>query len=236
MKLIKLFFLGILFLINYFSFGQSNKIDIGFEGSPSISSIRGNDLLKEYQKITIGFTSGLFFQLNINEPFSLRTNIAFEKKRILISVYATDEYGNTGNLRTYGNFDYIIVPLLFKGTYGQKIKYFANVGPYIGVLLKQTMVTKLLTNKNFEQDDTHTYKPYDYGVTCGIGILYPLKKNLSISFELRENLGLYDILKPSDLYIEKDEIKTNSINFLFGISYHLCEKQKEQINLNEQNE
>jgi len=50
-------------------------------------------------------------------------------------------------------------------------------------------------------------------------MLVPLKNKFAISFEIRNNLGLINVLKHPD--INNEAIKTNSTNLLIGFTYKL---------------
>ena len=68
---IKSLFLG-LFLLTVLgtTYGQTNKFDIGIEGSPSLIFLRGNDIIDNLHKPTMGFSGGLFFQYNFKKIVS----------------------------------------------------------------------------------------------------------------------------------------------------------------------
>ena len=200
------------------SYGQTTRFETGIEGSPSLISLRGNDIIDQFQNPTIGFSGGLFFQYNFNKIISLRTNLAFERKGSTSKTQAIDEFGSSlGNVRTNTNFDYLTLPLLVRATFGKRILFFANTGPYIGFLLKQTSVSRGAKIPKKVLDTTHFEKGNDFGVSAGLGLIVPIKQNIAFSFEVRNNLGLYNV---SAGYVsEGGTIKTNSTNFLFSLAY-----------------
>ena len=141
MKRIILFFLTILSVSSIYS--QQNKIDIGLEGSPSVTYLRGNNFAKDNHYPYIGFSGGLFFQYDFQKTFSLRTNIAFERKGSLTDIIITDKNGvPIGQFAPPNNFDYLTLPILLRATLGRKVKYFVNAGAFSGYLIKQTIVLK----------------------------------------------------------------------------------------------
>jgi hypothetical protein len=218
---IKSLFLGLLFLtVGEASFGQRNIFDIGIEGSPTLTFLRGNDFIDNNHKPTMGFTSGLFFQYNFKKIISLRTNTAFERKGSVLTFQATDILGNPiGEITTNTNFDYLTLPILVRATFGKKIQYFVNAGPYFGYLIKQTFISKGDNIPTTTDDNTSLYKRFDIGISTGFGLSVPIKTKFAFSFEVRNNLGLYNT---SDVPVINDgTIKTNSTNFLLGFTYKL---------------
>jgi hypothetical protein len=221
---IKSLFFG-LFLLTFLgtTYGQTNKFNIGVEGSPSLIFLRGNDIIDNLHKPTIGFYSGLFFQYNFKKIVSLRTNIAFERKGSVLSSQATDINGNPlGEFTTYTNFDYLTLPILVRATFGKKVEFFVNAGPYFGYLIKQTFVSK---GENFPttiSDNKSLDKQFDTGITTGLGLSVPIKTKFSFSFEIRNNLGLYNISAVP--LVNNGTIKTNSTNFLLGFTYKLGQR------------
>ncbi|BBE20684.1 hypothetical protein AQPE_4878 [Aquipluma nitroreducens] len=200
------------------TYGQTNKFEFGIEGGPSLISLRGNDIIDQYQNPTIGFSGGPFFQYNFKKIISLRTNLAFERKGSTAKTQAFDEYGNSlGNVRTNSNFDYLTLPILVRATFGKRILFFVNTGPYIGFLLKETSVSKGDKVPKKVMDFTSLQKRNDFGVSAGLGLLVPFKQNIAFSFELRNNLGVYNV--DAGHVINGGQIKTNSTNFLFGFVY-----------------
>jgi len=205
------------------TYGQTNKFDIGVEGSPSLTFLRGNDFIDNNHKPTIGFYGGLFFQYNFKKVVSLRTNIAFERKGSILKSEATDINGNPlGEITTNTNFDYLTFPILARATFGKKVQYFINAGPYFGYLIKQTFVSKGDNIPTTTSDNTSLDKRFDTGISTGLGLSVPIKTNFAFSFEVRNNLGLYNVSAVP--IVNNGTIKTNSTNFLLGFTYKLGQR------------
>lgn len=192
---------------------ELNKFNIGLEGSPSIIFQRGNAF--SGADASIGFSGGLFFQYNFQKKLSLRTNLNFERKGFRITSLINDINGNPiGQGTDHFNFDYLIIPVLLRTTLGKKAIFFVNAGVYGGYLIKATV-----TYRDFSQTDfTQGINPFDLGMTAGLGFAVPIKKKYLLSFELRNNTGLYNIDKPSANY--SPVLKTNSINLLMGVAFN----------------
>lgn len=203
---------------------QTNKIDIGTEAGFSLASLRGNENIDNYNDTRIGYSGGLFVQYNFRKIISVRTGGYFERKGSSTDILFTDISGNIiGTVKGKHNFDYLAVPLLIRATFGQKLNYFVNAGPYVGFLMKKTEYTEAFQNiPETTSDQTDIYKKTETGLSFGLGLSYTLKEKFALSFELRNNLGLTDT---SDLpVINNGVIKTNAINFLFGFSYKLGQR------------
>jgi hypothetical protein len=211
-----LVFILLLFLQNVH--GQNTRFETGIECGPGIIALRGNDIIKQYQDLSIGFTGSIFFQYNFHKILSFRTNLAFERKGSVTDAILTDLEGNQlGNVRIHSNFDYLTIPFLLKAGFGGKIHWYAQAGPFIGFLVKATSVSIGEEIDTHTSNETSLYKRFDIGFTSGIGLSVPIKEKMSASFEIRNNHGLYNISAKS--VVNNGTIKTNSFCFLFGIAY-----------------
>ncbi len=203
-----------------FTFGQTNKFEVGLELGPSLKSLRGNDILdKNNNDLSFGFSSGLTFQYNFPKLVSIRTNISFERKGFTAQRSATEQNRNQiGEITFHSNFDYLIIPILGRLTFGKRINFFVNAGSYIGYLIKQTDVTESFGKyPKTENDNTANYKRTDLGIITGLGARFPIKNKLFLSLEIRNNFGLTNISSVS--VMNDGSIKTNSTNLLIGIEY-----------------
>lgn len=219
MKNTKSLFIALFLLTATTLSAQTNRFSLGIEGGPSLVSLWGNEMLRKNHKPGMSFSSGLFFQYNISKLISLRTNISFERKGSKQTIGITDENGNSlGNGVFRTNMDYLTIPLLVRATAGEKLKYFINAGPYFGYLLEQTVVLKTDNFPKMTLGDDMQIIAHDLGLTTGLGVSIPLKTTFSLSFELRNNLGLINL---SEVPVYREgSIKTNSTNFLFAFAYN----------------
>jgi hypothetical protein len=199
------------------SYGQTNKFESGIEGSPSLIMLKGNDYFYYRNNPTIGYSARLFFQYNFKKIISLRTNLAFERKGSIVNSQSFDEYGNSfGSLQTKSKFDYLTIPLLVRATFGKRVLFFANAGPYLGYLLNQTDISKGENVPKTKTDNTSSFKRFDFGVSAGFGLLVPIEQNFALSFEARDNVGYYNISK---VPVNRGSIETVATNFLFSFVY-----------------
>lgn len=207
--------IGLLFTTSL-SHSQKNKFEIGLEGGPSLIRLFGNSYLNSSQKLDLGFAVGLGFQYNINPFFSLRTQLGFERKGSKMNIDLIDNFGNLiSQGTTHYQINYLNIPILGRANFGQKIKFFVQLGPYFGVKLGEAFVTKNSQGFQGAFHDNSTLKKIDLGFTTGLGLSIPIKEKFAVSIEARNNLGLFNISNNSG----NNQIKTNTSNLLAGFSY-----------------
>lgn len=215
-------FIFLLLLCSNVQLFSQYKIEIGAEGSINRSSLRGNDFLALYHEPAIAYSGGLTFQYNFSKLIALRTGIAFERKSSVVpkgSYFDPTVIGTSYSERF--NFDYLTLPVLLRATFGRKVRFFTNAGPFLAYLLKQNSVIDDpdIIASNRETDNTKYYNRYDFGISFGAGAQFPLRERFALSLEIRNNLGLVDI---SEVPVVKNgTIKTNSTQLLLGIVYKL---------------
>ncbi len=188
------------------TFGQTNRVAIGFETGSSLVLLYQNNV---FDDLAWGFSSGLAFQYNSTNHTSIGTGISLERKVFTVHATLTDISGKElGEMTFHPTYDYLTIPLLVRQTLGKKNNYFVNAGPYLGYLINQT-------NVSLPQPETN--KRFDLGLITGFGMLFPVDKNLFLSLELRNNLELVG----SDYIPEVNghTPKTNATFLLFGIGY-----------------
>ncbi|MBC6995200.1 PorT family protein [Lewinella lacunae] len=153
----------------------------------------------------------------------MRTNVAFERKGSVLTSQTTDINGNPlGEITVNTNFNYLTLPILLRATFGKKFHYFINAGPYFGYLIKQNFVSQ---GDNFPvttSDNTSLIKRFDTGISTGLGLSVPIKTAFAFSFEVRNNLGLYNVSAVP--VANMGTIKTNSTNLLLGFTYKLGQR------------
>ena len=205
------------------SFAQNNGISIGIEGGPNRSSFWGNDFIKQQKTLEkpTFFSAGATFEYTFTELLSLKTSLGFERKGVKSEAQVMDATGyKTGVFKWHSRHDYLILPLLAKVSLGKKPTFFANAGPYVGYLLKETVVSEDHELRPGTSTDLTEYnKRLDMGMTIGLGTGIPVSATTSLTLELRHNLGLYNTSKVP--VYNNGEVRTSSTNLLLGIAYKL---------------
>ena len=204
---------SILIFISFLGFGQSNKLEVQLEGGPSLITVYGG-FYPDVKPIIKGFSGGLYLNYHINKRFSIKSGISYERKGFGDSFYATLANGQAfGVLESSRTFDYLILPLLIRTNFGNKIRYFLNGGPYIGYLTSQQSEINL-PNSPTITGVKFTDRKFDLGISTGLGSSFPLNELFSISVEARNNLAIISLVNGAT-------INTNSTNFIFGITYFI---------------
>ncbi|HRG38542.1 MAG TPA: porin family protein [Bacteroidia bacterium] len=196
-------------------------MNIGIEGGPSAIKFTGNEIAKEYQQFDVGYSAGLSFQYNFKHILALRSGVALERKGAAIrDVVFTDNNANKlYSADFHYHYDYMVVPVLLRASFGKKVNVFINAGPYVSYLLQARGTYKDPNEGKVKSDFTNQIKKLDWGASAGLGASIPIKEKLIASIEVRNNLGLYNI---SDLPVYNDgSIKTFSSNLLVGLAYKL---------------
>lgn len=201
------------------SYGQIKRFEVGVEGGLGPTFIRGNSKPPAYSDPKIGFTGGFTFQFNLPNIVSLRSGLSYDRKGASEKITETDNTGViTGEFSVDRNFDYLTIPVLARISFGKRFKFFTNLGPYIGILLRQTTVIEEHTGFPGETtDDTHNFKRFDIGMSAGIGGGFPVNDRFMITIEARYNLGLYNVSKVP--LSNNGSILTNSTNLIIGVAY-----------------
>jgi hypothetical protein len=207
---------------------QNSKFLIGLEGGPGISYLKRTAFEKNGDNPIIGFSGGLTFQYNFYKMLSLRTIVAFERKGSVTDYYEMHVDGQyLGDYRYLNHFTYFTVPIFLRATFGKKINFFIDAGGFISYLIKEKVTYQANYGEKIRiYDETGTTKRYDAGIALGLGISYSIKEIVAVSFEIRDNLGLYN-LNIYDPWGYNEDLKTNSINFLIGLEYKIKGRQKE---------
>ncbi len=201
---------------------QKPSSTFGVSGGLGISFMRTN-LSVLSPEITLGFGGGFLVNLPINRLLSFQSELNYERKSDRSKeITITDAQATTviGSARTYYHFHYLTIPLLLQIKTGEKVKPFLNIGSYIGYLLNESAVSSSPFTSMSTTTNTDYLKKLDAGLVTGVGIQLPCSRKVLISFEVRNNLGLYNINKTT-LNSGSVAIRTNSTLLLLGMSFGL---------------
>jgi hypothetical protein len=225
MKAIKIILILIGISLN--TFGQFKTNEIGIVCGPSCSFFNiGSGEKDEYNsshKIIV-FSVGLSYQHSFNNWFSVKTNLSYERKGDLFKTgYMEVNPPYMIGIEKNRHLDYITLPILIRGDFGKKTKLFFNIGPFFSFLTNASIRDTYSYNTSLWHNNSESYKNYDIGITSGLGVKIPANEKISISFEIRDNIGIMNI-STLEGYTSK-YLSTHSINLLLGFSYKIC-KQK----------
>jgi hypothetical protein len=195
---------------------QTNKWDIGIEGGPNLSTFKDQPSFDADLKVF--FSGGTSFQYNTRKMFSFRTGLYYQKKGFQQEIKDVGTFGKVYSSTIISSeYHYLTLPLLARATFGKKVKFFLNAGPYFSYLIAQkntsdlaNMPVAMYNNKKY-----NGIKDWDLGATTGIGIAVPVKSWL-ISLEVRNYYGFLNTHIPNSA---NDKRLTNTTDLNIGVAY-----------------
>jgi hypothetical protein len=132
----KILIITILIFFSVSLYCQESKFILGIDIAPTYSSLHGNEFINQNHNSRVILFGGITAEYLLANNFSLKTGIGLERKGSKIDLTYTDSLGNSTEEETVKfNFDYLTFPFLLRFTFGQKIKYYANAGVYLGYLI-----------------------------------------------------------------------------------------------------
>jgi opacity protein-like surface antigen len=115
--------------------------------------------------------------------------------------------------------DYLNFRLLPEFVYGEKMKIYFQVGPYLGFLVKSTAAgyreitdgtTEIIVEEAGSAEED--FQNVDWGIFFGGGAEYPLSKSFKLALELQYSRGFAG-------FAQKDEYVFATKNFTAGLSF-----------------
>ncbi|MHB1279455.1 MAG: porin family protein [Bacteroidia bacterium] len=208
-------------LISLSNYAQESRFETGLQLGPNSARVWGNEVVETNMDLRVGFAGGAFLQMNMNKWFSVRSHLSYELKGSTQTEHPTDINGNSlGTYHFRSSFHYMTLGFLARATIGKKVKYYLNAGPYFSGLLKETEESWGENFTRVKHTNPYNFKPFDTGISTGIGLSVPYRTKFSFSFEIRNNIGLYNISRSKSI-INDGTVQHVSTNFLFGLSYRL---------------
>ena len=210
-----------LLLLAVFSFcihllvAQQNKFDIGIVAGPNFNRLVGNKTVNDLYENATFFSAGLNLQYNFPKAFSITSGLLYEIKGAATEILITDHTGKpVKTLKIRTGLSYLVLPLMVKYAYGQKMKVFVAAGAYLSYNLnpsKQYVITSA------------QFHALDFGALFNPGLSAPLTKKTTITLEGRYAMGFQNIYEPA---INDIKMTTRSLSILLGINYKLGSRIK----------
>lgn len=201
--------------------GQQNRLSLGLLGGPNLSDVRGNPIVENLNQPAVYFSGGVALQARILGRFSLRTELAFERKGAVSPPELRNGQGQSV-ATVYSQFDYLNLPVLlrFEMMETEPFRIFVQAGYYWGFLQWQGFVSKFSNNSApIVEDNTFQISPRDRGLVTGLGADYSFHSKFRLSLELRHTLGLVNVSEVN--VINEGDLKLMSANLLLGIHYQI---------------
>ncbi len=245
-----------IFLFSAISFNLcAQQIKIGFKAGTSIPNLHdvGTNEISEGYKSKVAENFGVIADIGVSEKFSIKTGVDYAgqggirngqqpvtnlptqfAQLLPDGTYLYADFNNEATL------NYLEIPLMGKLEWGNKLKYYANAGPYIGILLNAEQKTsgnspfyldKYGTMPLTIQDQPLPPQPFDatteinddvrssnFGITGGIGLSYGLNRTSAILLDARAAYGLRSIQKDT---VVNGESKTGGLFLTLGYLFSL---------------
>ncbi|MFH6605079.1 porin family protein [Maribacter algicola] len=156
----------------------------------------------------IGYTLGINFEQEISERTSLNLNLLYSRKNVRRGYNTLPNYPiNQENDYLKMSFDYIELPMTIRYEIISQSEFYINGGAFFSYLLntklsEENIPTNLLATPWTEK--------VDYGFSFGIAKKISINQNNKFVLELRDNLGLKNLVDSGSQY----NLKSNTLYFL----------------------
>jgi len=204
------------------------KWDVGINGGVNIN----NPLVDESKDLSFDNVGGKLYGLTLvyhfNRIFALKADFDIENRGWVMENYPLNQSDNsTTNLENVTQvLDYFDIPAFMHVGFGKKFKFDLNVGPYFGFKIKDEIYSYEPDGTKLNADQTRGeiglyedgFDNFDFGLVYGIGFDYQLHKRISIGFDALYERGMK--------IINAGDYKNSSIDFDFGINFHLGKIKK----------
>jgi outer membrane protein with beta-barrel domain len=206
------------------SYAQITNID--FTIGPNVSFARGSDLNKNFWNSKISFTGGIGTGHSIGNHSAINIKILYESRDFIntdkITYTDTDNIEQIADSKIVLKIGYLNIPLLYGYRFGKRIKFIAEIGPYIGIYLYDKLNVEVEGLSNVQAAQLNS-KSTDFGISASISAYYPVSDNLRLKAGLQNYLGLADI--SGDFFTTAGVLKSNTLSLQLGISLSLNSKE-----------
>lgn len=149
------------------------EIYIGVSQGGTGSMLLFNPTVK--QDMLFGYNGGLIFRYVSEKQRALQIELNYSQR-------GWEEKENLYSRR----LSYVEMPFLMHLYWGNKARFFFNLGPKVSFLLSENVLYNNTENSTKEQHTHDAKNSFDYGVTLGIGLEFAFKKQ-HFSLEVRPN-------------------------------------------------
>lgn len=189
------------------TFGQDNSI-FGASLGLGLTNMTGSASETTNLSSDIGYTLGINFEQEFSERTSLNLNLLYSRKNVRRGYNTLPNYPiNQEKDYLKMSFDYIELPITIRYEIVSQSEFFINGGVFIGYLLN----TKL-SEENIPPNllATPWSEKVDYGFSFGIAKKISINQNNKIVLELRDNLGMKNLVDSDSQY----KLKSNTLYLL----------------------
>ena len=200
---------------------KPHEFAVGVLGGANLSILyAGSQEINKNYGFAPGYNVGLTGSYGINDMFSIVAGVNFaylnsERKDmqplLSNSPLQNPNYPLYASFKKTESFDYFEVPAMIRITTGRKVKFYVNVGPYIGFIANARVETSgrsllyrdlsgqlpegsnnTMYSMDGSQNTTSSVNAVNFGLTGGLGVGYTFGKS-TIVFDARYDIGLSNI-------------------------------------------
>ena len=216
----------VLSLLFFIASAQKKSNEIGFHGGVNFNSASGNGINKSYRGTQFGFNAGGSIKINCTNNFGVKIIFNYEQygwayRSLFLENAAGTDIGKGDIIY---KLNYLNFPVLVEYTAGNKIKFNANAGVFVGFLIRNERITKVREGLNGGAPSTSSsslnyWKAINYGIAVGFGIQMNLTSKIKLNINVRNDVGLANINKPQGT--TSNSVKTNSLSISPRLSFPL---------------
>ena len=216
-----------LFLLSVclFSISTLSAQTFGIRGGVSSLNIKAQedgDAVFDNQSFLLGFQGGVQVDIPVNDNFAIETGLFLASKGLTTSEEG-DILGTPFIIDFTVNMLALNIPILarYGGALGDN-KIYGAAGPFLGYNLSGTIVTRIESGGDVEEDEEELsigsdqaddIKPLDFGLTIGGGIILANNIQIGLAFDL----GLANLLiEPED----GDVFSTRALNLFVTYTFN----------------
>jgi len=206
--------------------GGNGSFTIGADVGPGFSSLYGSssytNSISNPHLVEASASAGINFRYNFPKIFSIGSGISY--CQLGYNRYRWTDTILTG-ARYRGAWNTINIPLLARVSFGKKIVFFAEAGPFLGISLNRPyLLSGFYLYSGMAQSFWYSVNIINVGIMLGTGIQMPLPHHFALNFEACSNVGLENIL----LNEGAPSVKTYCCTLLCGFNYTLPEITRKQ--------
>lgn len=196
-------------LFSNLNFAQS-KIRFGFLAGPNYAKYEGVRNVELNPKIA--FLAGVNSEFMLREKIFLTADLYFERKTSESDVFGRDLISERDLYFIFQN-DYIVLPIQVKFEFKKYDSFYLSAGFYMAYLVNSYFYDGFQSGSSSDK-----FEKMDYGICIGFGKTFNITPNSRINLELRESLGVQNVI--NNTYFN-GSVNTNSLSLICGYSFDL---------------
>jgi hypothetical protein len=180
-KILSIVFIIFLFSSNLCAQPSLEKPEIYFGTTQGISASMINFSPSVNQGMLLGYNGGVIFRHIAEKNVGLQVELNFFQRgwKETDSIYSR-------------RLNYIELPFLTHIYFGNKTRFFFNIGPKISYLLSENVLKNEALSSERVEHVKPIENPFDYGICGGLGFMFKIRKNV-FQLDARANYSLSDI-------------------------------------------